>query len=146
MVARGDSATLGDSLWVDLIEGIYAAIEAIPVEGYRSSDSDGWTRARGPTPTTHLSFWVFAGDEVDTSQRGTIAVRSRVLFAARYVAEDHPAHLARAHAAAAAVAARLRQGFTGGGRCLVSGWTPDYSAVEAGWIIVELTFDLHVPW
>lgn len=146
MVARGDSATLGDSLWVDLIEGIYAAIEAIPVEGYRSSDSDGWTRARGPTPTTHLSFWVFAGDEVDTSQRGTIAVRSRILFAARYVAEDHPAHLARAHAAAAAVAARLRQGFAGGGRCLVTGWTPDYSAVDAGWIIVELIFDLHVPW
>ena len=75
MVARGDSATLGDSLWVDLIEGVYDAIEGIPVEGYRSDASDGWTRARGPTPTTHLSFWVFAGDEVVGGLGETLGAR-----------------------------------------------------------------------
>ena len=115
MVSRGDSATIGDSLWVDLIEGVYDAIESIPVEGYRSDTSDGWTRARGPTPTTHLSFWVFAGDEVVFAQGGTMVLRSRVAFAARYVAEDHPAHLARAHAAAHALCARLRAGGLIGG-------------------------------
>lgn len=149
MVARGDSATLGDSLWVDLIEGVYDAIESIPVEGYRSDASDGWTRARGPTPTTHLSFWVFAGDEVVFGQGGTLVLRSRVAFAARYVAEDHPAHLARAHAAAHALCARLRAGgyaLPRVCRVLPTGWTPDYSLVDAGWILVDVTLDLHVPW
>lgn len=149
MVSRGDTATIGQGPWYAWIEGLYAAIESIPVDGYRADSSDAWTRARGPTPTTHLSFWLFVGDEVVTSRGGTMVLRSRMTFAARYVAEQHPEHLARAHAAAHAVAARLQ----GGGvaqaqavRCVVSGWTPDYSAVEAGWILIDLTFDVHVPW
>ncbi len=144
MVARGDGASLGESTWLAAIEGVYRRIEGLDAAGYRSSESDGWTRARGPVPTTHLSFWVFAGDEVVTAAGGTLVMRSRVLFACRYVAEEHPAHLARAHAAAYAVRCALQS--RQDPRCLVGGWTPDYSLVEAGWILVDLAFDLHLPW
>lgn len=144
MVSRGASAILGEAPFVDLIEAMYQAIEGLSPTGYRSADSDAWTRARGPQPTTHLSFYVFAGDDVTVG--ATFVLGSRVIVACRYVPEQHPAHLARAHAAAYAVAARLRQGFTGAGRVLVKGWSVDYALAEAGWLLVDVAADVHLPW
>ena len=85
--------------FMTLFEALYAGLESRDTTWYRWADSDAWTRSRTPLDwTRHLEFWIDFGSEVKPTRPSYIHA-ARLIFAARYTADDDCVAQARLHAA-----------------------------------------------
>lgn len=85
--------------WRTMLEAFYTALQQRDVSGYAWADSDGWTQSRTPTEwSRHLECWIDLGGTI-TLAPPNYQHEGRLVFAARYHADDDSTSQARLQAA-----------------------------------------------
>lgn len=129
-----------------LLEALYTGLESRNVALYRLDDSDGWTQSRTPESwRRHLECWFDLGGVVTFTHPSYIH-DCRLLFAARYHADNDSRHQAALHAAMRdAIEYLLTTPLPSSARVMNITECTLEGAYSGNWVTVTIGFQLYLP-
>lgn len=132
-----------------VLGGLYAAVEARPVTGYRLSESDGWHRARAGnidrTMTEHLETWIEITGATFT--RAAMVLSITIHTAHRSLRDNDDASQAAMHAASLDLMEMLTRWCepTTAARSIPLAYTAEPLNPEGDWYEIAVTATIHLP-
>ena len=129
-----------------LLEALYGGMEGRSTTGYAWDPSDRWTRSRTPLDwRAHLECWMDLGGTVTLAPPG-YEHACRLIFGARYHADDDSTSQARLHAAIRdACEYLLAVPLPDSARVLGLDSAEIEGVYEGGWVTCTIGFSLHLP-